>query len=292
MIVPRTRQRRSGARRFIGAILAGMLVINVAEVWSEPTLPDYADYSDVLKTFADDRGIVDYGKLKANRQKLDAFARTLAAVDPQQYESWSQRDKIAFWINAYNALTLKAIVDHYPIMPGFLQSLRFPRNSIRQIPGVWDKLRFTVMGRKRTLDEIEHDILRTRFSEPRIHMALVCAAMGCPPLRQEPYTGSQLEAQLDDQTRRFLGNPDKFRIDRDRARVYFSPIFKWFAKDFAKNFSTDKFSRHTESEASVLQFVHSYLPPTDRAYLEQGDYGISYLPYDWSLNERDATALK
>ncbi len=247
----------------------------------------YDDYGAALQEFVNQEGMVNYRGLKANPKKLREFLQALAQVRPEDYQGWQDPQKIALWINAYNALTLKAIIDHYPIKVSWFRSLKFPRNSIRQIPGVWKKLRFPVMGRQMTLDDIEHSTLRQQFNEPRIHMALVCAAMGCPPLRNEPFVGEKLDQQLNDQTRRFLADPQKFRIDRDRGRVYLSPIFKWFGQDFVKTYgATTKFSSFTHNERAVLNFIQNYLPKKEREYLFQGDYSISYLDYDWSLNEQ------
>jgi len=247
----------------------------------------YDDYAAALKTYVDDQGMVDYQGLKGRHQQLDAFADALGRLDPKVYDGWDQGDKIAFWINAYNALTLEAILAHYPIKSSFTTSLVFPKNSIRQIPGVWDKLQFEVMGRKMTLDQIEHKTLRAQFNEPRIHMALVCAAMSCPPLRNEPYVGERLDEQLDDQTRRFLSNPQKFRLDRNQGRVYLSSIFKWFGEDFVKTYGTDeKFQGHSQAQRAVLNFISQYLDPISRAYLNSEKYDIAYLDYDWSLNEQ------
>ncbi len=253
---------------------------------SDPAF-SYADYAAALKTYVDDQGWVNYQRLKQNSQQLDAFASALGRLDSRLYDSWSEKQKIAFWINAYNALTLEAIITHYPIKPSFTTSLVFPKNSIRQIPGVWDELTFEVMGRKVTLDEIEHKILRAQFNEPRIHMALVCAAAGCPPLRNEPYSGEHLDHQLDDQTRRFLSNPRKFHIDRAGGRVSLSSIFKWFGEDFVKTYATDeKFAGHKPSERAVLNFISRYVEAADREYLVSARYKITYLDYDWSLNEQ------
>lgn len=246
----------------------------------------YADYAEILSRYVNERGLVSYEKLKANRQKLDSFTRSLAKLDPKEYEQWERTDKIAFWINAYNSLTLEAILNNYPIKSSFFRSLRFPENSIRQIPGVWDKLTFSVMRQEMTLDSIEHDTLRAKFEEPRVHMALNCASMGCPALRKEPYTGADLSAQLDSQTTRFLNNPDKFRIDRAEKTVYLSPSFKWFGNDFVKKYGTEKkFTGFSEAEGAVLNFVSAYLKPEDRSFLEKGGLSIDYLEYDWSLNE-------
>jgi hypothetical protein len=231
--------------------------------------------------------MVNYRGLKENSQRLDAFASVLGRLDRTMYDNWTEKEKVAFWINAYNALTLEAIITHYPIKPSLTASLVFPKNSIRQIPGVWDELTFEVMGRKVTLDEIEHKILRAQFNEPRIHVALVCAAKGCPPLRNEPYTGEQLDEQLDDQTRRFLSNPQKFRFDRTGGRVSLSSIFQWFSEDFVKTYGADeRFSGHSQAEGAVLNFINKYVDAADREYLVSATYKIAYLDYDWSLNEQ------
>jgi hypothetical protein len=247
----------------------------------------YADYATVLRTYVNGQGMVDYKAMLAHRQKLDAFASALGKLEPRVYAQWSEKDQIAFWINAYNALTMEAILTHYPIQSSWFKSLVFPQNSIGQIPGVWDKLQFIVMGRKATLDQIEHEILRKQFNEPRIHLALVCAAMGCPPLRNEPFIGSQLDEQLDDQARRFLSNPKMFRIEVSQGQVYLSPIFKWFGEDFVRTFGTDKeLLGHGPAERAVLAFISRYLGAGDREYLAKGKYEVKYLDYDWSLNEQ------
>ena len=198
----------------------------------------YDGYAKTLSAHVDGQGIVNYTGLKADRKGLDAFVSSLAALDPEVFGKWSDKEKIAFWINAYNALTLRVIIDNYPIKASFFSALRFPQNSIRQIKGVWDEIQFPVMGRNMTLDNIEHDTLRSQFDEPRIHVALVCAALGCPPLRNEPYISAKLESQLDDQARRFFKDPGKFRVDREEGRVYLSSIFKWFGGDFVKAYGS------------------------------------------------------
>lgn len=247
----------------------------------------YADYAEVLNEYVNNTGMVNYRELKAKPERLNSFLAALADLPPATYQKWNDQEKIAFWINAYNALTLKAIIDHYPIRASFFKGFLHPRNSIRHIPGVWDTLRFPVMGKRMTLDEIEHGVLRKEFNEPRIHLALVCAARGCPPLRTEPYEGAKLDQQLNDQTRVFLANPKKFRIDRGQGKVYLSPIFKWFGGDFVKTYGTDKaFQGFSPDERAVLNFVSQYLAASDRDYLLQGQYTIAYLDYDWSLNEQ------
>ncbi len=248
---------------------------------------DFSDYDAVLKTFVDENAMVNYRKLKARRQQLDAFAIAIDRLSRETYEKWSDNDKIAFWLNAYNGLTLKAIIDNYPIKSSFLRSRVWPKNSIRQISGVWKKLKFRVMGTNMTLWNIEHEILRKKFNEPRIHMAMVCAAMGCPPLRGEPYEGDKLDEQLDEQTRRFLGDSAKFRIDSPKRNLHLSEIFKWFADDFARKHSPGRnIGRHNKKTSAVLNFIAPYLSDAQRKYVLAGKFKIKYVDYDWSLNEQ------
>jgi len=274
-------------------MLAGFFIMS--SVFSSQTLAaesekqgfDYSDFADALKINVDDVGMVNYRKLKAEPQKLRAFIIELENLDRKDFDKWSDNEKIAFWLNAYNALTLKAIIDNYPIKSSFFKSRIYPKNSIRQIAGVWDKIKFKVMGQNLTLGHIEHKILRVKFDEPGIHMAMVCAALGCPPLRNEPYIGDKLHEQLNDQARRFLVNPKKFKISRTDSRIYLSPIFKWFAVDFIKKHTPEKsIGRHNKEQSAVLNFIASYLDKVQKDYVLAGKYKIKYLKYDWSLNEQ------
>lgn len=246
----------------------------------------YAAYDRVLSTYVNQSGMVDYAGIREIRSDLDTFKAMIAGIDPAQYDSWDKSAQIAFWLNAYNGLTLIAIVERYPIQPGLIRRFWYPKNSIRQIPGVWNDLEWNVMGRWYTLDAIEHDVLRGRFDEPRIHAALVCAAMGCPPLRNEAYVGEKLDSQLDEQMRRFLSDPKKFRIDREDGTVYLSPIFKWFGHDFVDAYASDRFADRGAVEGAVLTAFSEYVSPEDRQYLLSEEYSVKYFDYDWSLNEQ------
>jgi len=208
-------------------------------------------------------------------------------LDKSIYNAWSDAVKIAFRFNSYNALTLKVIIDNYLIKPTFPARLYHPRNSIRQIPGVWDKISHPVMVQDLTLDDIEHKILRVEFNEPRIHMAIVCASIGCALLRNEPYYDYSLKDQFYGQTFRFLQDHDKFAIDRYQSTVHLSPYFKWFGEDFIKTYGTEiRFTKHNKAERASLNFISAYLNEGDKTYLLKAQYKINYLGYDWSLNEQ------
>ncbi|UCG59767.1 MAG: DUF547 domain-containing protein [Phycisphaerales bacterium] len=248
----------------------------------------FDNYAAVLKDYVDAGGMVNYKKLKADRSRLDAFVKAMAELDPKTFERWSESQKIAFWLNAYNGLTLKAIIDNYPIKSSFFRSRVYPKNSIRQISGVWDK-KYRVMGRDISLDEIEHKVLREKFDEPGIHMALVCAAMSCPPLRNEPYLTAKLDTQLKDQTEKFLSDPKKFRIGSKNKIIYLSPIFKWFGDDFVGKYGAgSRIGRFSKKVSAVLNFVSKHIDADWGAPGGIDKYAISYLSYDWSLNEQPA----
>lgn len=248
----------------------------------------YEPYDALVHKYVNDEGLVDYKDLQLNRGPLDQFIADIGALDPDAFAKWDDAQRMALWINAYNAITLRRIIDHYPIEKGgLIASLRFPKNSIRQIPGVWDEITNRVVGQRLTLDNIEHDILRKRFREPRIHAALVCAAMGCPPLRNEAYDAGRLDQQLDDQSRRFLGKPRRFHIDRGKNVVYLSPILSWYGKDFVGVYNQDgRVTGHGEEEDAVLAYASRYVSEADAQYILHETYNVEFLDYDWSLNEQ------
>ena len=248
---------------------------------------DGGGYPAILSGYVDENGRVDYAGLKANGELLDRWAASIDGLDREVYEGWTDKEKIAFWINVYNGLTLKLIVDHYPIESSTLRSFVFPKNSIMQIPGRWKEISFGVMGETMTLDEIEHAVLREQFAEPRIHVALVCAARSCPRLRGEPFAAAVLDEQLDDQAREFLSDGTKFRIDRGKDVVYLSSIFDWFGSDFVAGYGTgDPPGQRGEEKQAVLNFVMRYVDEADAEYLRAGDFKIKFLDYDWTLNEQ------
>lgn len=236
---------------------------------------DYDLYAEVLKTYVDEQGFVDYEGLQDNREALDRFNQSLGDVSPETYAAWSDREKIAFLINAYNSFTLQSIIDQEPI-----------KASIRDIPGVWRIRQFEIAGQRKTLDNIEHQTLRVDFNEPRIHAAVNCSAISCPPLRREPYTGEQLDQQLEDQVKQWLSSPHGVQIDREAGEVRISALFDWFGEDWLETYGGQEGYAGSDKERAALHFISQYVDPDDRAYLEDGNYRVRYLDYDWSLNHQ------
>jgi hypothetical protein len=225
------------------------------------------------------KGRVDYAALKAESKALDRYLSQLAGVQEKQFRSWDEARQLAFLFNLYNAATLRLILDHYPVP------------SIKDIggwfQGPWDQPVVPLFGTPITLNTLEHTILRKQYKEPRLHMALVCAARGCPSLRSEAYTAEHLQEQLDDQAEKLLADPGKFRIERGSNIVYFSSIFKWYGDDFKSRYMPSAgFSGLDETQRAVANFCARYLLEPDRQYLEAGGYAVRFLDYDWSLNEQ------
>ena len=204
-------------------------------------------------------GKVDYAGFKAEEKTLDNYLDLLSKIDPGRL---SRNEQFAFYANAYNAWTIKLILSGYP----GVQSIK-DLGSLFKSP--WKKKIARIDGRVMTLDHIEHDILRPRFKDPRVHFAINCAAKSCPPLSRTPFSGDQLDAQLDRLARAFVNDPKN--NDLKGNTLYVSSIFKWFKTDFTGGI-VDFFLRYSENDLNAkLRTIGN-------------DIKISYLDYDWSLN--------
>lgn len=236
-----------------------------------------------------ENGLVNYRALQADPETLDRYLQALAGVDPKDYENWTRPQKLAFWINAYNAYTLRVILDHYPVTRSiFADPLRrYPADSIRQIPGVWGWRKWPVMGGKFTLDQMEHTILRQQLVEPRVHFVLVCASKGCPLLESRAFDAEHLEQRLDQAAMNYLYRDHKIQIDRERNAVRLPQIMNWFAGDFVPDpQTTGFFERYPREAIGSLTWVYRYANAADREFMRRGRFELSYLEYDWALNDR------
>ncbi len=216
------------------------------------------------------------------------YLKTLNNITPDDFKTWTGSQKIAFWINSYNAFTIKAIIDHYPIQRSFTLVGIFyaPKNSILQIPGVWKKLQFQAVGQSVTLDHIEHRILRKEFNEPRIHAAINCASISCPDLRNEAYIADKIDKQLDDSSRNFVNSKTKgVLIDKNKSKINVSKIFKWFGDDFFSNYHKQEFNDKSDKQNGTLGFIYKYINEDKKKYVLSGKYKLKYMSYDWGLNE-------
>ena len=241
---------------------------------------EYATYTGVLRSHVV-LPRVDYGALRANRAGLDRAVAEFDAPAARAEPGWSREQRLAFWINAYNAFTLRAIIDHYPIQSGLL-TLQ-PRNSIRQIDGVWTSLTWRAAGRTVTLDEIEHQIVRPGFKDARVHFAVNCASISCPPLAPEPYRARTLDAQLNAAARTYLASPEGLQMAGDTLRV--SSIFKWYGGDFLADYAGLVPGERDPTERAILGAILKYGPPAASLRARTGTPAVRYLAYNWSLND-------
>lgn len=241
-------------------------------------LPDPAPFGRVLDRHVEG-GRVDYAAVRADRNDLDAYMEELARTSPAALAAASRDERLAFWINAYNACTLTLVIDHYPIekphgLASIVNAVRgYPANSIQQIPDTWKRRFCAVAGETRSLDDIEHGIIRP-MGEPRIHFAVNCASLSCPVLAPEPYTGDALDRQLDAAVERFIANPRHYRLERSRPPVlHVNKVLDWYKDDFG-------------GEEGVKTFLLRYAPADDARYVGQhGPAAIAFEDYDWTLND-------
>ena len=225
-------------------------------------------YDQLLRQHVDARGWVNYEAIGENPAELRGYLDSLAKVTRAEFDAWTEPQQLAFLFNLYNADTLELIADHLPV------------ETILEIGPVfgqpWEIPCVELFGQTVTLNHLEHEVLRGNFVEPRLHFALVCAAAGCPPLRNEAYVAEKLDAQLDEQARAFLASESKNRIDAATKTVYLSKIFDWYEEDFAS------------SSQSLIDYAKPYFPPDAAAGLTN-DFTIEFTDYDWKLNAQGAT---
>lgn len=222
-------------------------------------VPSHQHWDKLLKKYVNTAGMVNYKGLQKDKSELDEYLKTLSDNSPQK--NWSENDQKAFWINAYNAYTVSLIMQHYPV-----KSIKDIGGSIYKINTAWDIRFIKIGGETYDLNNIEHKMLRRKFEDPRIHFAIVCASMSCARLRNEAYTGEKLNAQLEDQGKDFLNDKAKNRISGDKAEL--SKYFSWYQSDFTKN-------------GSLRDFINKY----SQIKINENTK-ISYLDYNWSLNEQ------
>jgi hypothetical protein len=244
-------------------------------------------FTEDLKQYVEN-DLVHYKKWKLHPEQLEKYLKSLADISQDEYEKLSKQDKEALWINAYNAFTIKVVLDHYPING---KEPYYPKNSFRQIPDAWEEYFFVVAGRRVSLYDIEHDISR-RLHDPRIHFAVVCAAKGCAKINKDAYIGKTIDAALEAQTDKFVLNTQNVEFDHKQKVVRVSKLFSWFPLDFlnAVGFKTVPFPPPKDDEV-VLRYIVSRSPKEVQERFKTDDdfraYQVVYREYDWSLNDAD-----
>jgi hypothetical protein len=243
-----------------------LLLLIAVQACAQPKLPDtgckapsHDTWSTLLRKHVSAEGHVAYADLLKDSTALNAYLKVLATCPPAA--SWSRNERLAYWINAYNAFTVQFILRHYPV-----KSIKDigPKLAIPLVNSVWDVKFFTIAGVSMSLNQIEHDVLRKEFNEPRIHFAIVCASYSCPRLLNTAYTAAEVDNQLTLQAFDFINDPKRNSISKDKLQL--SSIFSWFKGDFTAN-------------GTLIDFIRKYskTPFSPKAK-------VSYLDYDWNLN--------
>lgn len=219
---------------------------------------------------------VRYAAFGNDRQALGMYLETLSAVTKAEFAAFTKSQRLAFLINAYNAFTVQLILTEYP-------DLKSIKNLGSFLTSPWEKTFFKLLGRQRHLDNVEHDRIRAPgvYDDPCIHVAVVCASVGCPALRSEAYVGDRLDAQLDDSMRRFLSDRSRKRFNTESKTLKALKIFDWYQKDFEKGHQGfqrvgDVFAQYAGRLADA---------PGDQELIRGGKAPVTYLAYDWKLND-------
>ena len=255
--------------RWLG-VVATVLLLHAPGI-GEPF--DHRPFDAILRTYVNAEGEVDYSGLKANRSSLDAYVDSLARISPKSHEGRfaSRAEKLAYWINAYNALVLRGVIDAYPV-----KSVK----DIKYLSGFFNRTWHTVGGESYTLNNIEHDILRAEFVEPRIHAAINCASVGCPRLEARAFFSDDIDSRLEAAITTFLREERTVTIDIQNKTVKLSKILDWFESDFVGWYKT-KFS---VDDPTILDYVALYVKEGFKS-----SWKVKYHKYDWTLNDQAIT---
>lgn len=264
--------------RSVKAALASWGALALA--WSAAPAPAppgpfrYDDLEAVLVRHVAGDGRVDYPALVADRTPLDRFVDQIARVSPVSHPALfpARNDRLAYWINAYNALMLRKVVDAWPV-----RSVK----EIRPLFGVF-RTESPVGGRPLSLKALEDEILRKEFDEPRIHFAVNCASISCPPLKRGVWHPATLDAELDQAARAFVGDDRNVRLDRSKGLVLVSSIFDWYEEDFLRSMD----AKRIPHPRGVLDYIARYLPAEKVRTWPKDHRKTATLDYDWGINAR------
>jgi hypothetical protein len=274
------------------ALLASLVAAPgpAAVVRAESVAPQAAGPSDALHRPLDQLldtnvrdGLVYYRALRGERGRLDRYISSLN-IPAATYDSWQREDKMAFWVNAYNAFVLQTVIDRYPIHGA---NAGYPANSIRQIPGAFETIKHRAAGRTLTLDEIEKTVL-PEFKEPRLYLALGRGAIGGGRLRSEAYSGARMKQQLDDIQESFVSEQTMLRIDRATGQLTLTPIVSWREHEFVAAYDTGPsgpMAQRSPIERASVAFIMPNVLPLEREFLEKNQFKVTYHQLDWRLND-------
>jgi Protein of unknown function, DUF547 len=229
-------------------------------------------------------GLVYYRALEADRGRLGRYIASLNSPSVvSSHDKWSNDQKKAFWLNAYNALVMQTVIDHYPIRGS---AKNYPGNSIRQIPGAFERIPHSIAGKQVTLDQIETTVL-TELDDPRVYLALGRGAVGSGRLRSEAFSGKAVDKQLADTKAQFATTPRWSKVDALGGKVSISPILSWRSAAFIKEYADDSFDlpKREPLELAVIGFLRPHLLAAEEEFVRKNTFQLTYEPFDWRLND-------
>jgi hypothetical protein len=244
--------------------------------------PLHRPLDQILDLYVRD-GMVYYRALQLERSRLDRYVSSLD-VSPATYQGWSREQQMAFWVNAYNALVLQTVINHYPVRR---KSAEYPAGSVRLIPGGFDRITHRVAGRSLTLDEIEKTVL-PEFKEPRLYLALGRGAVGSGRLRSEAFSADRMARQLDAVAIDFMTHEQMIKIDRANGTLSLTPILSWRDAELIAAYdpgATGRFAERSPIERAIIAFLTPRLLPLEKEFLQQNAFRVVFHPVDWRLND-------
>ena len=271
-------ERRLRTCLLIAALAAAAMAAMAAPGAQQPS--GLGSYDFILDTYVRD-GYVYYRALKSDRRRLDEYVSGLANAD---VDKLTNAEQIAFWLNAYDALVLRTVINNYPAPR---RSAEYPERSIRQTPGAFERLQHRVAGRMLTLDQIEQTVL-SKFGDPRLYFAIARGSIGGGRLRSEPFAAASLDRQLAEVASECVTRAECMQIDATTNKLMVSAIFSWHEKAFVDAYA-DKaqalYAARSPIERAILGFVQPKLLQTEKDFLEKNTFQLAYKPFDWSLND-------
>ena len=263
------------------------VVFATAMVFAQPETvavePLHKPFDEILDLYVRD-GLVYYLALRNERAKFDRYVTALGEVDAGTVKSWPPDRQLAYWINAYNAFVLRTVIDNYPIRG---RSADYPQNSIRQIPGAFERRQFRAGGRLVTLDAIEKDVIG-EFGDPRALLALGRGALGSPRLKSEAFTAERIDAQLDTMASELVQRRELVFVDVANERLAVNPIFSWREAIFTRALAgraPKVYEARSPLERAVLAMIDPLLVPTESEYLHKNTFHMTFSDFDWKLND-------
>jgi hypothetical protein len=280
-----------GYLRFASCIVAACLLVNpvaraTATLRQDAVQPQtealHRPLDEILDLNVRD-GLVYYRALRSERGRLDRYVASLS-VPAATYDGWSTERRMAFWLNAYNAFVLQTVIENYPIQGS---SKSYPSNSIRQVPGAFERIKHRAAGRSVTLDEIEKTIL-PEFKEPRLYLALGRGAIGSGRMKSEAYSGERLAQQLDAIQQEFVAERPMVRVDRAEGQISVTPIVSWHDGEFVAAYDKEpggRYAQRSPIERAIIAFIGPKLLPLEKEFVAKNEFKVTYHPFDWRLND-------